>query len=224
MSSNIDRSGAVEDYLKAVFVLGERSRGVVGTNALAERLGVTPASASAMVRRLADAGLLDHHPYHGAALTAAGRKLAAEVVRNHRLVELFLVEELGFGWDEVDAEAEALEHVISPRLADRIAAKLDQPSHDPHGDPIPTRRGRVRSEPSVSLAGLPAGGRARVVRVSDSDPALLRYLAERGLVVGTVLESAGQEPFEGPVLVRVAGVEQRVALGAARAVRVEVLP
>jgi DtxR family transcriptional regulator, Mn-dependent transcriptional regulator len=131
------RSSAVEDYTKAIYALEERAVGAVSTNAIAERLGVTAASASGMVKRLGELGLVVHEPYHGVSLTQSGRHVALEVMRHHRLLELYLVQSLGVPWDRVHKEAEVLEHVLSEELEERIARKLGDPTHDPHGDPIP---------------------------------------------------------------------------------------
>src|SRR3954462_2360852 len=171
-------SSAVEDYAKAIYALEQREHGAVSTNALAERMGVTAASASAMVKRLDGLGLVSHVPYRGVKLTAAGSKVALEVLRHHRLLELYLTETLGVPWDRVHDEAEVLEHVLSEELEELIAAKLGNPTHDPHGDPIPTRDGHIAEGTSTALDDLAAGAQGRFVRVSDSDPEMLRYLAD----------------------------------------------
>src|SRR5437588_9928318 len=131
-------SAPIQDYAKAVYALQERTGGAVSTNDLAERLGLTPGSVSAMVRKLADLGLVEHERYHGVRLTDSGREVALEVLRHHRLIELFLAEELGMPWDRVHEEAEVLEHVLSEDLEELIAARLGDPTVDPHGDPIPS--------------------------------------------------------------------------------------
>src|SRR5436189_383525 len=170
-------SPAVEDYTKAIYALQERGDGcAVTTNALAERLGVTPASASAMVKKLAGMGLVSHVRYRGVQLTAKGSAIALEVIRHHRLLEAYLSESLGVPWDRVHDEAEVLEHVLSEELEDLIAAKLGNPTHDPHGDPIPTRDGRIEERATRALDSLESGQRGTFVRVSDSDPEMLRYL------------------------------------------------
>src|SRR5205807_5849386 len=174
-------SASIQDYAKAVYALEARAGGAVSTNHLAERLGVTPGSVSAMVRKLSDAGLVEHEPYRGVRLTDRGRRVALEVLRHHRLIELFLADELGMPWDRVHAEAEVLEHVISEDLEQLIAARLGDPTVDPHGDPIPTPEFEIDEPESRSLEELPAGARGRFVRVSDSDPEMLRYLAEQGI-------------------------------------------
>src|SRR5947199_6993559 len=161
-------SPAVEDYAKAIYALQDRCAGAVSTTALAERLGVTPASASGMVRKLGEQGLVTHEPYHGVRLTTAGTRLALEVLRHHRLLELYLAETLGVPWDRVHDEAEVLEHVLSEELEELIAVKLGDPQRDPHGDPIPTRELEIVEIPTDTLASLDPGARGRFVRISDS--------------------------------------------------------
>ena len=195
-------SEAIEDYAKAIYALGRRGDGTVSTNALAERLGVTPASVSAMVKKLAERGLAEHVPYRGVALTADGERVALEVLRHHRLLELYLAEHLGVPWDRVHAEAEALEHVLSEYLEARIAAKLGDPTHDPHGDPIPDVLLNIDEGHTRSLASLGTGAQGRFVRISDSDPEMLRYLDERGVQLGDELEIVDRQPFDGPLIVR----------------------
>ncbi|MDQ6914615.1 MAG: metal-dependent transcriptional regulator [Actinomycetota bacterium] len=213
---------AVEDYAKAIYVLEQRGGGAVGNNSLAERLGVTPASASGMVRRLGELGLVTHVPYKGVALTAEGRRVALEVLRHHRLLELYLAESLGVPWDRVHEEAEVLEHVLSENLEAAIAAKLGNPTRDPHGDPIPTADLRIDERETVALQSLGAGDVGTFVRVSDSDPAMLRYLSERGISPGARFEVVEKQPFDGPLFARF-GADVHVLGGAlAQAMRVEV--
>src|SRR5205814_9861767 len=151
-------------------------------------LGVTAASASGMVKRLNDLGLVEHRPYRGVSLTPEGRRVALEVMRHHRLLELYLVKSLGVPWDRVHAEAEVLEHVLSEELEEMIASKLGNPTHDPHGDPIPTRDLTIEEGPSLSLQTLSAGDAGRFTRISDSDPEMLRFLADRGIAPGDHFE------------------------------------
>ena len=215
-------TSAVEDYAKAIYALEQREGCAVSTNALAERMGVTAASASAMVKRLDGLGLVSHEPYRGVQLTDAGTRVALEILRHHRLLELYLAETLGVPWDRVHDEAEVLEHVLSEELEELIATKLGNPTHDPHGDPIPTRDGRIAEEQSTALDDLAAGAQGRFVRVSDSDPEMLRYLADRGIAPGAELEVIEKQPFDGPLFVRF-GAEVHVLGGSlARAMRVEV--
>jgi DtxR family Mn-dependent transcriptional regulator len=215
-------SAAIEDYAKAIYALQERGEGcAVTTNALAERLGVTPASASAMVKKLDGMGLVTHVRYRGVQLTAKGTAIALEVLRHHRLLELYLSESLGVPWDRVHDEAEVLEHVLSEELEELIAAKLGDPTHDPHGDPIPTRDGLMPDEPTVSLQALATGDAGRFVRISDSDPEMLRYLAARGIAPGDAFEVIDKQPFDGPVFARFAGEVHVLGGSLARAMRVE---
>jgi DtxR family Mn-dependent transcriptional regulator len=195
-------SDAVQDYAKAIYSLQERSDEAVSTSALAERLAVSPASVSAMVKRLESLGLASRKPYHGVELTPAGRRVALEVIRHHRLLELYLAEALGMPWDRVHEEAEVLEHAISPELSELIAAKLGNPTHDPHGDPIPTADGEIERAFSRPLGDLDQGDRGIFVRVSDSDPEMLRWLSERGIAPGDHVEVLERQPFDGPLLVR----------------------
>jgi DtxR family transcriptional regulator, Mn-dependent transcriptional regulator len=180
-------SASIEDYAKAIYVLEER-HGVASTTALAERLEISAPAVSAMVKKLAALGYVTHVRYRGVRLTEEGRRIALEVLRHHRLLETYLVEELGVPWDRVHAEAEVLEHVLSEGLEERIAAKLGEPTHDPHGDPIPAADGTLVEPPTVALAALGTGDRGRFVRVSDSDPKLLRELAGLGIRPGDELE------------------------------------
>jgi DtxR family transcriptional regulator, Mn-dependent transcriptional regulator len=213
-------SSAVEDYLKAVYALETRLDGPVPTNALAERLGVTPGSVSGMLRRLDELGLLEHERYRGVQLTAEGRRIALRTLRNHRLLELLLVELLDVPWDRVHREAELLEHVLSDELAERIAAKLGNPEFDPHGDPIPSRELDVPERESRSLDEIDVGETVTFVRVSDADPAMLRYLSERGIVPGVTLTVADRQPFGGPLTVRHSGGDHALGGQLAAAMRV----
>jgi DtxR family Mn-dependent transcriptional regulator len=216
------RSPAVQDYAKAIYALQQREDGPVTTNALADRLGVTPASASGMVKRMDEFGLVEHTPYRGVSLTDAGRRVALEVIRHHRLLELYLAESLGLPWDRVHAEAEVLEHHLSEELEELIAAKLGNPTRDPHGDPIPTRDLTIEERETQSLSALTPGMTGTFTRVSDSDPEMLRYLSERGIAPGDTLEVVEKQPFDGPLFVRF-GDDVHVLGGAlAGAMRVEV--
>ena len=211
-------SESAQDYLKAIWKL-ERA-GDMSTSALAEALGVTPASATAMLKKLATLGLVVHEPYHGATLTPAGERMALEVVRHHRLLELYLMQALGLSWDQVHAEAERLEHHLSDELEARIDQALGFPTRDPHGDPIPTPELRLARDEPVSLSDLKAGSMTVVRRVPDSDPELLRYLATLGLVPAEAVIVVDQAPFDGPVTVEVRGI--RHAIGRSLAAQIEV--
>jgi DtxR family Mn-dependent transcriptional regulator len=216
---NLELSTAVQDYAKAIWALAQRSDHPVSTSAIAERLDVAPASASAMVKRLESLGLVSREPYHGVRLTRAGERVALEVVRHHRLLELYLAEALGMPWDQVHAEAEVLEHAISPELSELIAQKLGDPTIDPHGDPIPTRDGRIDTSPTRPLADLADGEHGRFVRVSDADPEMLRYLAGRGISPGDRFEVVSREPFDGPLTVRFGRHEHVLGGALTRAMR-----
>jgi DtxR family Mn-dependent transcriptional regulator len=214
-------SPAVEDYAKAIFSLQAELDGPVSTTALAERLGVTAASASGMVKKLGELGLVEHKPYKGVALSPKGRRVALEVLRHHRLLEAYLASSLGVPWDRVHAEAEVLEHVLSEELEELIAAKLGHPTHDPHGDPIPSADLELAEEVHECLASLDAGASGVLVRVSDAEPEMLRYLAERGIAPGDRFEVIERQPFDGPLFVRF-GRDVHVLGGAlARAMSVE---
>jgi DtxR family Mn-dependent transcriptional regulator len=221
MSSPDSFSASVQDYAKAVYALESRCDAAVSTNDLADRLGVTPGSVSAMVRRLSELGLVEHEPYRGVRLTQQGRRVALEVLRHHRLIELFLAQELGMSWDQVHHEAEVLEHVLSDDLEQLISARLGNPTLDPHGDPIPTAAFEIDEGETHSLDDLTAGAIGRFVRVSDSDPEMLRYLAELGVTLGAHVEVVSRQPFGGPVFVRVNGRELPLGGQLASAMRVE---
>jgi len=212
----------VQDYAKAIFALECRDGRPVTTSQLARRLGVSSALASGMVKKLADLGVADHAPYRGVQLTQAGQRLALEVLRRHRLLELLLAELLDMPWDQVHDEAEILEHVLSAQLEEAIAARLGDPTRDPHGDPIPSRRLEVDERETRSLASLAAGEGGRFVRVSDSDPAMLRYLSGCGIAPGDLLEVVERQPFDGPLFVLFAAGEHPIGGDLAKAMRVEV--
>jgi len=215
------RTSAIEDYAKAIYSLELREGDMVTTNAIAERLGVTPASASGMVKRLSELGLVEHEPYRGVTLTDDGRRVALEVMRHHRLLELYLFESLGVPWDRVHKEAEVLEHVLSEELEELIAAKLGDPTVDPHGDPIPTRELTIEERKTSSMQSLRAGDRGTFTRVSDSDPEMLRFLADHGIAPGDRFEVIDKQPFDGPLFVRFDDRVQVLGGALASAMRVE---
>jgi DtxR family Mn-dependent transcriptional regulator len=217
-------SASIQDYAKAVYALQGRTTGPVSTNDLAERLSVTPGSASGMLRRLSELGLVEHVPYKGVRLTEAGQQVALEVMRHHRLIELFLADALGMPWDRVHDEAEVLEHVLSDELEDLIAAHLGNPKLDPHGDPIPSAQLQIDERDTERLDDLSVGARGRFVRVSDSDPEMLRYLAERGIAPGTRFEVVDRQPFGGPLFVRFEEREHPIGGALAGAMRLELDP
>ncbi len=211
-------SEATQDYLKAIWKLGRD--GPATTSAIADELGVSPASATGMLKRLAALGLVEHERYHGATLTIAGERVALEVVRHHRLLELYLMEALGLGWDEVHAEADRLEHHLSEEVEARIDAALGFPKRDPHGDPIPTAELELVTDPARTLAELMLGDEAVILCVPDSDPALLRYLAELGLFPERHITIVERAPFGGPLTVEVAGARHAIAVELAERIAV----
>ena len=211
---------AQEDYLKALYQLHGDVRSVP-TRDLAQRLGISSPSVSEMVNRLSVQGLVEHDRYRGQQLTREGRKVALELVRHHRLLEMFLVQVLGYSWDEVHEEAERLEHVISERMEQRIFELLGRPELDPHGHAIPSRTGKVRATTERALSDCRAGEKVVVHDVSDEDPRRLRELERRGLRPGTRLEVVGASEYEGPIEVRIKGRRLSIPLGLARAMFVE---
>ncbi|HEX6132846.1 MAG TPA: metal-dependent transcriptional regulator [Longimicrobiales bacterium] len=211
---------AVEDYLKAIYQLSEQGA-AVSTSAIAERLGVAAGSVTGMLKRLSEAGLVEHTRYYGARLTADGASNAVRTIRRHRILELFLVDVLGYTWDRVHEEAERLEHAVSDELIDRMAAVLGEPDADPHGAPIPAAGGQFHEQQFPVLADLEPGTIATLRRVPDEDPAALRYLAELQLRPGAELEVIDVAPFNGPLRVRINGIEQVVGRELARQVKVE---
>jgi DtxR family Mn-dependent transcriptional regulator len=215
------RSPAVEDYAKAIYSLQARGTAPVSTNALAERLEITPGSVSAMLKKLDELGLTTHVPYRGVRLTAGGRRLALEVIRHHRLLESFLADSLGMPWDRVHAEAEILEHVLSEDVERLIASKLGNPTVDPHGDPIPGADLELDEPSTRTLESLDAGARGVLVRVSDSDPEMLRYLAECGISPGDRFAVRDRQPFGGPLFVLFGEREHAIGGQLARAMRVQ---
>ncbi len=214
-------SDAVEDYLKAIYKLqwgrGER----VTTSAISERLGLSPAAVTGMIKKMAEMGLVRHTPYQGVELTSAGLKVALEVIRHHRLIELYLMEALGLSWDKVHDEAEKLEHVISEEVEDRMAQALGWPTRDPHGGTIPTKDGVVEDSELALLSDVEAGASAVVRQVSDRDAEMLRYLATLGLKPGAAVEMLDRAPFNGPLRIRVGTDEHVLGRDLAGHVRVE---
>ncbi len=191
-------SQAVEDYLKAIYTLETEDKGA-STTKIADSLDVSSASATNMVKRLDKMGLVDYESYKGARLTDSGKKIALEIIRHHRLLELYLLEVMGYSWDEVHDEAEKLEHHISERFEDKIAQLLDDPTHDPHGDPIPTKDGLMPEMDAHPLVEGETEQEYIISRVKDQDPELLRYLEKVGLLPGIKVQIKQKEPFDGPV-------------------------
>jgi len=192
---------AVQDYLKVIFKLA--SSGNVSTNAIAERLQISQASVTGMIKKLSDLRLTTYKPYYGVELTKTGRKIALEIIRHHRLLELYLAEALGYSWDQVHDEAEKLEHVISEEFEDKMAKILGNPTADPHGAPIPSKDGEMEERTLVPLTAAEAGQKVLVKQVSDSDPEMLRYLGEIGIYPEVKLYVLEKAPFGGPLLVQV---------------------
>ena len=211
----------VEDYLKAIYTIG-KGTGAAATNEIAQRLALAPASVSGMVRRLADQGLLAYERYHGVKLTETGRRAALRTLRRHRVIETYLAQALGYPWDRVHAEAERLEHAASDELVDRMAATMGEPEVDPHGAPIPTRDGAVDETEYTSLADLAVDMPGIVMRVTDEDPAMLRYLAELSVVPGKRVTIKSRAPYGGPITLAVG--RQEVSVGPALAAHVMTAP
>lgn len=209
---------AMEDYLKAAYRLAQEG-GPVTTQRLAEELGFSGPSVTNMVKRLDELKLMVHNRYHGVTLTPAGEHVALEVIRHHRLLELYLSEALGYDWDEVHAEAERLEHHVSEKFEQRMEQALGFPQFDPHGDPIPSRTGEVADIADSMLADGEAGATGVVSRVSDRDPNLLRHLTSLGIKPGVAIAVIEHLPFDGPLRVRVDGEEQVISMTIAREVR-----
>jgi DtxR family transcriptional regulator, Mn-dependent transcriptional regulator len=214
---------AIEDYLKTIYTLAEEES-PVSTSRIAAVRDVKPASVTSMIQRLASLNLVDYEKHYGVTLTEAGRQIALEVIRHHRLIELYLIEALGFTWDEVHEQADILEHVISEKLEERIAAALNHPTLDPHGDPIPTRDGSVPHRLLVPLASLAPGAKATVARIlDDSNSELLRYLAQLDLVPDAMVTVAAIAPLDGPMTVVVGAREQAIGRSVAESILVEPL-
>ena len=211
---------AIEDYAKTIYALANREQGPVGTSALADGLGVSPGTVTAMLKRMAEMGLVEHEPYHGVALTESGERVALEVIRHHRLIESYLADALDMPWDQVHDEAEVLEHYISEDLERRISEKLGDPSRDPHGDPIPSADLDIAADETVALAELDPGDAAIFARVSDRDSEMLRFLDQRGIRPGCEILVRGRDPFEGPLFVEVSGREHALGNRLAAAMRV----
>lgn len=213
-------SAATEDYTKAIYSLTRANSRSTTTSDLAARLRLTPGSVSGMLRRLSEEGLVEHSPYRGVKLTGTGERVALAVLRRHRLLESFLAEILDLSWDQVHDEAEVLEHALSDQLVERIAQKLGDPAVDPHGDPIPTRDLVLVEPPTRSLAELEPGTSGTLARVSDSDPAVLVYLADCGITIGDVLTLITRHPFDGPCQVATGGRDLSLGLPLARRMRI----
>jgi DtxR family transcriptional regulator, Mn-dependent transcriptional regulator len=208
----------VEDYLKAVWML-QQAESPVATSRIAERLGLTPAAVTAMIKRLAEQGLLRHEPYYGVRLTGAGELAALRIIRRHRVLELFLVEVLGYAWDRVHEEAERLEHAASDELIERLARLLGEPERDPHGNAIPTAEGEVDRGSYPALGELAPGDARRVLEVEVEEPEQLRYLGSLNLYPGAEVEVVEKSPFEGPIQLCVNGERTVISHALAQRIR-----
>jgi DtxR family Mn-dependent transcriptional regulator len=214
-------SAPVEDYVKTIYSLTREEHHTASTSDIADRLGVTAGSVSTMVKRMDASGLAEHVPYRGVRLTPAGRQLALSVIRRHRLLELYLATSLAIPWEDVHRFADALEHAASDELIELIAARLGDPVTDPHGDPIPNRQLEVDDRTQPSIADLLPGEQARIARVSDSDPEMLKYLTARGIGIGDQIELVERQPFDGPCAIRIDKREHSLGVKLAQAIHVE---
>lgn len=219
---NSVRSASIEDYIKTVYAL-ESAQERASTKRIAAQMSVKMASVTGMIKHLASEGYVKHKPYYGVKLTDRGRKVALEMLRRHRLIELFLSETLGLSWDEVDDDAEVLEHAVSDRLIERIHEFLGRPEFDPHGSPIPRADGTIRKLDGVPLADLGIGKKGKIAQVDDSNAEFLRYLTKLGLKIGSRFTLVERSPFDGLVTLRVG--KRNVVLGreAARSIQVKIL-
>ena len=202
-------SSSIEDYVKVIYSFTEWQDKPITSSRLAQRLGVANSSVSEMVRKLKEQGLVDHKPYSAITLTEDGVRLALSMVRRHRLIETYLVQELGYSWDEVHDEAELLEHAVSDTFIERMAAKLGDPIRDPHGDPIPSADGSIMLPAAHRLSELDEGHTGRITRISDENPDLLRYLAAEEIDLDDDVEVIGRKPFGGPLVVRIGSGDAR---------------
>jgi DtxR family transcriptional regulator, Mn-dependent transcriptional regulator len=216
-----DLSDAVQDYLREIYKL-QLEHGQVKTSTLAMRMGVAPPSATAMMKKLASRGLVEHQPYHGVRLTRSGERIALELLRHHRLLELYLARTLDLGIDAVHAEADRLEHALSESLEDHIDKALGSPTQDPHGDPIPDPKLRIVHAKSKPLTELHEGEEATVERIPDGDGELLRYLATVALVPGKPVQLVRAEPLGGPLILRTSVGETAISRQLGDRVRVSV--
>ncbi len=209
-----------EDYLKAIYHL-QQEESPVRTTSIARALGVEPASVTGVIKRLAELNYLEHQPYHGVTLTRTGEKVALEMIRHHRLIELYLITALGYSWDEVHDEAERLEHAVSPLFIARVDALLGYPEIDPHGSPIPTQDGSVAPGKGTRLSELREGQQGQITRVNDADPGLLRYLASMSIRPGIAVTVISVAPYGGPIRLRVEEVEHLLGTQAAEQIFVD---
>lgn len=216
-------SQAVEDYLKVIYQLQDGGE-PVSTSDIAKSMAVASASVTNMVKRLAQLGLVEHESYRGVRLTKTGEKVALEIIRHHRLLELYLREVMGYSWDKIHEEAEHLEHHISEEFEDKLDELLGYPTHDPHGDPIPTREGKIAEITTDPLTDVEPGTKVVIQRVSDADPDMLSYLEEIGLLPGTEVRVVEKAPFHGPIKVQVGPTERVVGYRIASNIFVDLQP
>ena len=208
-SARSELSRSIEDYLKVIYKL-ERESGSAQTSAIAEALSIAPPSVSGMVKRLADNGLVTHTPYRGVELTETGRSQALKMLRRHRVLESYLIENLGYDWDDVHQEAERLEHAVSDELIERMASNLGNPTHDPHGAPIPSASGQIEPLRYIPMTEIDVGATAMFRLVGDADSKRLRFIASLGLKPGVEFRVLARQPFNGPVTVQLPGDRQEV--------------
>jgi DtxR family transcriptional regulator, Mn-dependent transcriptional regulator len=221
--SDILQSESVQNFLKSIYALQQGDERV-STNAMANLLSISAPSVTDMAQRLEEAGLVDYEKYRGVILTPAGEEEALKILRRHRLIELYLVEELGYELHEVHVEAERLEHAVSDRFIDAISERLGHPDIDPHGDPIPSPDGTVRRRDLKPLGDWPLGIPAQVSRIRATSDDMLQHMVERGIKLHTVVEVVAHDPFEGPLTIVVDGVRQIIGHQVAMCVLVEMLP
>ena len=203
----------VEDYVKVIYAHTEWQDSPITTSVLAAKLGLAASSVTEMVKKLSAQGLVTHVPYGAVTLTAEGNSLALRMLRRHRLIETWLVKQYGYGWDEVHDEAEVLEHSVSDRLLDAIDEQLGNPTRDPHGDPIPASDGSIVQPAALLLRDAPEGATGTIVRISDTDPILLRHLEAESITVDREVTVLGRKPFGGSFVVRVSGTANEHDLG-----------
>ncbi len=215
-------SEQIEDYLKNIYKI-QVAEGKASTTSLSEKLQISPASVSEMIKKLADEGSLTHTPYKGVELTESGKRAALKIVRKHRLWEMFLVEVLHFGWDEIDEEAERFEHIMSEKMEDKIDEVLGHPSVDPHGDPIQTKSGTIKHAKSIALKEMDEGANVRVVRVNDEYPELLQYASSIGLSLNKKISVRQRMKFDNSLVVRIGGKENTVSAKLAENIFVEIV-
>lgn len=210
LKTEIMREATLQDYLKTIYKLETAARDRVSTSALAERMLLSHASVTNMLKKLSEESFISYEPYKGATLTPKGSAIALQTIRRHRIIELFLVEKLGLGWDEVDTEAETLEHAISDTLLDRMAISLGDPAVDPHGSPIPTKEGFIAEDCGSPLTSARVGDTLAVVRVREGNPEKLRYLANLGLIPRAQFHLLAKAPFDGPLSISIGNAEHHL--------------